>query len=98
MASPTSTLEERDASRSIGKRAYRSVTKLQAPRHKFDPLDREILERAFAAACARVKETKPLVRLRCRLSKIAQTNRFDDAEALRDLLMDYLTSDRAGEC
>lgn len=85
------------------------MTKLQAPRHKFDPLDREILERAFAAACARVKETKPLVigfdhdddstaRLRCRLSKIAQTNRFDDAEALRDLLMDYLTSDRAGEC
>ena len=84
------------------------MTKLQAPRHKFDPLDREILERAFSAACATLKE-KPLVigfendddsttTLRCRLSKIAQTNRFDDAEALRDLLLDYLTSDRAGAC
>ena len=89
--------------------ANRSVTKLQAPRHKFDPLDREILERAFSAAGATLKETKPLVigfendddsttTLRCRLSKIAQTNRFDDAEALRDLLLDYLTSDRAGAC
>jgi hypothetical protein len=29
----------------------------KSPRHEFDPLDREILERAFYAAWATVKET-----------------------------------------
>jgi hypothetical protein len=73
----------------------------KSPRHEFDPLDREILERAFYAAWATVKETDRSVAfggdeslasvLRSDLLEIAQTNSFNDAEDLRDILLDRLT-------
>ena len=73
----------------------------KSPRHEFDPLDREILERAFYAAWATVKETDRSVAfggdeslasvLRSKLLEIAQTNSFNDAEDLRDILLDRLT-------
>ena len=69
---------------------------------EFDPLDREILERAFDVAWATVKERKRLetglddddkltAMLRSNLIEIAQTKRFSDAEALLDVLLDRLT-------
>jgi hypothetical protein len=68
---------------------------------EFDPLDREILERAFDVAWATVKQTDRLVTgfdnddkltavLRSNLIEIAQTKRFSDAEALLDVLLDRL--------
>jgi hypothetical protein len=68
---------------------------------EFDPLDREILERAFDVAWAAVKQTDQLVPgfdndekltavLRSNLIEIAQTKRFSDAEALLDVLLDRL--------
>ena len=72
----------------------------QSLRHDFDPLDREILERAFLAAWAAFKETKRSVAeyddetlatiLRGKLIEIARTNTLSDAEALRDVLLDRL--------
>ena len=69
---------------------------------EFDPLDREILERAFDVAWATVKERERLenglddddkltAMLRSNLIEIAQTKRFSDAEALLDVLLDRLT-------
>ena len=71
-------------------------------RQEFDPLDREILERAFDVAWATVKQTDRLVTgfdnddkltavLRSNLIEIAQTKRFSDAEALLDVVLDRLT-------
>jgi hypothetical protein len=71
-------------------------------RQEFDPLDREILERAFDVAWATVKESERLVAgfdnedklaaaLRSNLIAIAQTKRFSDTEALLDILLDRLT-------
>ena len=68
-------------------------------RQEFDPLDREILERAFDVAWATAKERgairdrprKLTAMLRSNLIEIAQTKRFSDAEALLDVLMDRLT-------
>jgi hypothetical protein len=71
-------------------------------RQEFDPLDREILERAFDVAWATVKERERLetglddddkltAMLRSNLIEIAQTKRFSDAEALLDVLLDRLT-------
>jgi hypothetical protein len=67
--------------------------------HDFDPLDREILERAFYYAWTTVKETDRSVALdderlaavlRSKLIEIAQANDPSDAEALRDMLLDCL--------
>ena len=76
----------------------------KSPRHEFDPLDREILERAFYAAWSTVKETDRSVAfggdeslaatLRNKLLEIAQTNSFNDAEDLRDILLERLTPDK----
>ena len=76
----------------------------KSPRHDFDPLDREILERAFYAAWATVKETDRSAAfggdeslasvLRGKLLEIAQTNTFNDAEELRDILLDRLNPDK----
>jgi hypothetical protein len=74
-------------------------------RQEFDPLDREILERAFDIAWATVKESERLVAgfdnednlaaaLRSNLIVIAQTNSFNDAEELRDNLLDRLKPDK----
>jgi hypothetical protein len=66
-------------------------------RHEFDPLDREILERAFHAALeakrfvAEIDDGESLETvLRTKLIEIVQTNDFSDAEALRDVLLERL--------
>jgi hypothetical protein len=69
-------------------------------RQEFDPLDREILERAFDVAWVTVKETKrlgngfdsddKLTAMLSNLIEIAQTKRFSDAESLLDILLDRL--------
>jgi hypothetical protein len=62
-------------------------------RHEFDPLDREILERAFYAAWAAIEEHAPSAAderlaaiLRCKLIEVADTNCLKDADALRDIV------------
>jgi hypothetical protein len=66
-------------------------------RHEFDPLDREILERAFSAAWAAIEETEPSTAddslasiLRDKLIEIAHTSSLTDAEALRDIVLGKL--------
>lgn len=66
-------------------------------RHEFDPLDREILERAFYAAWAAIEEHGPsaaderlAATLRCKLIEVAHTNRLNDAEGLRDIVLGEL--------
>jgi hypothetical protein len=70
-------------------------------RHDFDPLDREILERAFYSAWATVKQMERSValdderlaaNLRSKLIEIAQANGPIDAEVLRDMLLDRLAA------
>jgi hypothetical protein len=70
-------------------------------RHDFDPLDREILERAFSSAWATVKQMERSValdderlaaNLRSKLIEIAQANSLIDAEVLRDMLLDRLAA------
>ena len=66
-------------------------------RKQFDPLDREILERAFDATCAAVKENDlPLdfdsdegleAILRRELIEIARFGGVTDPETLRDILL-----------
>ena len=66
-------------------------------RKQFDPLDREILERAFDATCAAVKENDlPLdfdndegleAILRRDLIEIARFGGASDPETLRDILL-----------
>jgi hypothetical protein len=75
-------------------------------KHEFDPLDREIVERAFDAAWAAIKGNDRSIvafdsdetleaRLRRELIQIARLNRpLIDAEALRDILLDRLSPDR----
>jgi len=75
-------------------------------KHEFDPLDREIVERAFDAAWAAIKgNDRSIVAfdsdesleadLRRELIQIARLNRpLIDAEALRDILLDKLSPDR----
>jgi hypothetical protein len=72
----------------------------QSLRRDFDPLDREILERAFCAALATLKAKRSVSRLNddealatilhSKLIEIAQTDSLTDAEALRDVLLDRL--------
>ena len=73
-------------------------------RHKLDPLDREILEKAFDAAWTAVKEGDPLVDfdsddgleaiLRRELIEIACFNGVSDPETLRDILLARLPTVR----
>jgi hypothetical protein len=64
-------------------------------RHKWDPLDREILERTFDAALAAVKgNDAPIdsdegleVLLRLELIEVAYYNGVSDPETLRDILL-----------
>lgn len=66
-------------------------------RHEFDPLDREILERAFYAAWATIEEHAPSAAderlaaiLCCKLIEVAHTNRLNDADGLRDIVLGEL--------
>jgi hypothetical protein len=69
-------------------------------RHEFDPLDREILERAFDAAWSAVKDHEPPVDfdsdeglediLRRELIEIACFSGVSDPESLRDILLTRL--------
>jgi hypothetical protein len=76
----------------------------RALRHKFDPLDREILERAFDAAWAAIKDNHPPLYsvsdegfeaiLRRELVEIACLNGVTEPEILRDMLLDRLPLSR----
>ena len=69
-------------------------------RDQFDPLDREILERAFDATWSALKDQIPRVDfdsdeglealLRRELIEIASLNGVSDLETLRDILLDRL--------
>jgi hypothetical protein len=69
-------------------------------RHQFDPLDREILERAFDATWSAVKDHVPPVDfdsdegweaiLRRELIEIACLNGLSDPETLRDIVLTRL--------
>ena len=56
-------------------------------RDEFDPLDREILERAFDAALAVIGDDTVKQILRSELIQIAHLNGLSDPETLRDLLL-----------
>lgn len=56
-------------------------------RHQFDPLDREILERAFDATLALVANDRITTVLRKELIEVAESNGLSDAETLRDLVL-----------
>ena len=56
-------------------------------RHQFDPLDREILERAFDATLALVANDRITTVLRKELIEVAESNELSDAETLRDLVL-----------
>jgi hypothetical protein len=56
-------------------------------RHQFDPLDREILERAFDATLALVANDRIRTVLRKELIEAAESNELSDAETLRDLVL-----------
>lgn len=64
-------------------------------RHKWDPLDREILERTFDATLATVKESDAPIDsdeglealLRRELIEVASYNGVSDPETLRDILL-----------
>jgi hypothetical protein len=67
----------------------------------FDPLDREILERAFDAACAAVKANDPSLEfnsdealeaaLRREIIEIACSHGVSEAETLRDRVLAHLS-------
>jgi hypothetical protein len=71
-------------------------------RHELDPLDLGILEKAFDATWAAVKENDPLINfdsdeglaaiLRRELIEIARFNGVTDPETLRDILLARLPS------
>ena len=76
----------------------RSVAVFKALQHEFDPLDRELLERAFYAAWATVRENEPPAAdfendkslaaiLRCKLIEIAHTVHALNSDTLRDTLL-----------
>lgn len=78
-------------------------------RHKFDPLDTEILDRALDATCAAVKGSNNAPAadfdsdegleaiLRRELIEIAWFNGVSDPETLRDLLLRRLLPGRRAE-
>jgi hypothetical protein len=97
-----------EASEKIEAQLVWGSTLFKSLRHEFDPLDREILERAFAASWAAVKgghapmdfdsdEGLEAI-LRRELLEIAGFNGVNDPEALRDILLARLprgSEDRA---
>ena len=60
--------------------------------HEFDPLDREILERAFDAVLAVIGDDGVKSILRRELIEIAQLKGLSDPETLRDILLVRLSS------
>ena len=56
-------------------------------RHQFDPLHREILERAFDATLALVANDRITTVLRKELIEVAESNGLSDAETLRELVL-----------
>ena len=56
-------------------------------RHEFDPLDREILERAFDAALAAIGDDGVAAVLHSELIEIARLRGLGDPETLCDLLL-----------
>jgi hypothetical protein len=75
----------------------------KSPRHELDPLDVEILQRAFDAAWAAIKTNGQYfdfesdealeAALHCELIEIARFNGVSDPETLRDILLATMTSD-----
>ena len=80
--------------------ARETMVLFRPPRHELDPLDLEILERAFDATWAAVKGTDRPVEfdsdegleaiLRRELIKIAYCNGVSDPETLRDMVLSRL--------
>jgi hypothetical protein len=62
-------------------------------RHEFDPLDREILERAFDATLAVIGDDGARAILHNELIEIAHLIGLSDPETLRDLLLARLPAD-----
>jgi hypothetical protein len=72
-----------------------------------DPLDREILERAFDAACSALKDNdlsaeldsdeRLEAALRRELVEVACLNGVSDPETLRDLVLENLSNRRAAK-
>jgi hypothetical protein len=79
-------------------------TLFRALRDQFDPLDREILERAFDATWSAIKDNVSPADfdrnegldaiLRTELIEIACSNGVGDPECLRDILLDRLAASR----
>ena len=75
----------------------------KSPRHELDPLDVEILQRAFDATWAAIKTSGQYfdfesdealeAALRRELIEIARFNDVSDPETLRDILLANMTSD-----
>ena len=75
----------------------------RSPRHELDPLDVEILQRAFDATWAAIKTSGQYfdfesdealeAALRRELIEIARFNDVSDPETLRDILLANMTSD-----
>jgi hypothetical protein len=55
--------------------------------HEFDPLDKEILERAFDSTSALIGDKCSKAMLRQELIEIAYTNGFSDPQTLEGLLL-----------
>ena len=74
------------------------------PEHDLDPLDRELIERAFESAWAAVKNSEVIsdyesdeeleAALRCELICIARDNGLKDAQTLRDLVLATMSRER----
>jgi hypothetical protein len=81
----------------------RSKALFRSLRHQFDPLDREILERAFDSAWSAVKDQDLLedfdsdedleTVLRSELMEVVSLNGIGDPESLRDALLCRLKPD-----
>ena len=86
-----------DSTRRLQKIGYGGKVSFRSLRHELDPLDLEILEKAFDAAWSAVKENDPPIDfdsdegleaiLRRELIEIARFNGVSDPETLRDILL-----------
>jgi hypothetical protein len=81
------------------------MVSFKSPRQELDPLDLEILERAFGAALTAVKGNHPTnfdsddgleAILRRELIEIACLDGLSDAETLRDIVLTNLSPVRPG--
>jgi hypothetical protein len=63
----------------------------KSPKNELDPLDREILERAFDATCPQHfdadSDEELEAEVRCELVEIARINGVTDPEMLKDILL-----------